>query len=365
MSDKKIYLANRLFTGDTWLSQHAVVVERGVITDIVPATAVQGLATLQYAILAPAFVDIQIYGAQGRLLAVYPEAASLEKLYQYCVKGGASHFQPTVATNTYDVFYRCIDAVRAYRKGGGKGCLGLHIEGPWINPLKKGAHLASFIHSPVPAEAAALLEYGKGVISMITLAPEVCSREVLELIQAYGVVLSAGHTNATYEEATNAFDTGIPAATHLYNAMSPLQHRAPGMVGAVFNHGKVMASIVPDGHHVDFAAIRIAKHQLKERLFVITDAVTETSEGPYPHQQVGDKYEAGGILSGSALTMGKCVYNLVNHADIELDEALRMASLYPAQVMGKDHRIGRIAKGYDANLVCLNEALEIESVEAN
>jgi N-acetylglucosamine-6-phosphate deacetylase len=103
---------------------------------------------------------------------------------------------------------------------------------------KKGAHLESFIHSPSVEEAKELLEYGKGVITMITLAPEVCSKEVIELIRSYGVIISAGHSNATYEEATNAFDSGIHAATHLYNAMSPLQHRAPGMVGAIFDHDK-------------------------------------------------------------------------------------------------------------------------------
>jgi N-acetylglucosamine-6-phosphate deacetylase len=160
--------------------------------------------------------------ARMKLLSVYPETDSLHKLYDYCSKGGASHFQPTVATNSSDVFYKSIDAVKAYWKEGGKGCLGLHIEGPWIHPLKKGAHLETFIHSPSVDEAKELLEYGKGVITMITLAPEVCSKEVVELIRSYGVIISAGHSNATYEEATRAFDSGIHAATHLYNAMSPV-----------------------------------------------------------------------------------------------------------------------------------------------
>ncbi len=366
MSDKKIYLANRLFTGNEWLQQHAVVVERGAITDIIPATAVSsGTAAIQYAIIAPAFVDIQLYGAYDRLLSAYPEVTTLERIYEYCSKGGASHFQPTVATNTYEVFHRCIDAVRNYWKAGGKGCLGLHLEGPWIHPAKRGAHIESLVHPPALSEVKNLLEYGKGVITMITLAPEVCSNEVLDLIRSYDIIISAGHSNATYSEAMTAFNNGIPTVTHLFNAMSPLQHRAAGMVGAVLSHGTVMSSIIPDGHHVDFAVIRIAKELMKERLFVITDAVTATTEGPYPHQLMGDKYEAGAILSGSALTMVKCVQNLVQHIDIPLDEAMRMASLYPSQVMGKSHRMGRIEKGYDANLVCMNEVLEIEKVITN
>jgi N-acetylglucosamine-6-phosphate deacetylase len=220
-------------------------------------------------------------------------------------------------------------------------------------------------HSPSLQQAKELLEYGKGVITMITLAPEVCGEEVIELVRSYGVIISAGHSNASYEEATTAFDSGITAATHLFNAMSPLQHRAPGMVGAIFNHSKVMASIVPDGYHVDFAAIEIAKKILKQRLFVITDAVTETTEGGYAHHLEGDRYESNGILSGSALTMAKSLRNLVDHVGIELDEALRMVSLYPAQVMGKDDSMGKIEKGYDANLVMLDEALEVKSLIGN
>jgi N-acetylglucosamine-6-phosphate deacetylase len=204
-----------------------------------------------------------------------------------------------------------------------------------------------------------LLEYGKGVITMITIAPEVCSDELIELIKSYGVVISAGHSNATFQQAIEGFNKGIPAATHLYNAMSPLQHREPGMVGAIMEHDKVECSIIPDGYHVDFAAISIAKKVMKERLFIITDAVTETSEGYYPHQKEGDKYVSNGILSGSALTMATAVKNCVEKVGIELDEALRMASLYPAKVLGLDNQLGRIRKGYKAELIFLDKALNV------
>jgi N-acetylglucosamine-6-phosphate deacetylase len=313
-------------------------------------------------VLAPAFIDLQIYGAYGKLLAVYPEADSLVKLNEYCRSGGAALCLPTVATNTYEVFHRSIDAVRDYLEQGGKGILGIHLEGPWINPSKRGAHLENQIHSPSFEQAKDLLEFGKGVIKMITLAPEVCSQEVIDLVLSYGVVISAGHSNASYEEAIDAFDKGITAVTHLYNAMSPLQHRAPGLVGAAMNSHTVRASIIPDGHHVDYAAIRIAKEVMKERLFVITDAVTTTDRGGYQHYLAGDKYEASGILSGSALTMGKSVQNLVNYAGIDLGEALRMCSLYPAQVMGLEKEWGRIEKGYKAKMVLLNGKDEVVRV---
>ena len=236
------------------------------------------------------------------------------------------------------------------------------MEGPWINPIKKGAHIESLIHSPSVKNVIDLLNYGNGVIKMITLAPELCSKELIDLILSDNIIISAGHSNATYDEAKKGFANGISVVTHLYNAMSPLNHRNPGLVGAAMDDNKVMASIIPDGHHVDYAAIRIAKPVMKERLFAITDAVTETTEGYYKHQLADDKYEAAGILSGSALTMAKALQNLVIHAGIDLAEALRMCSLYPARVMNLEDRLGKISMGYQSGLVVMDRNLEIISL---
>lgn len=361
LQDSTVYTANRIFTGEKWLADHAVVIEDGIIKEIMPASQIAASMIVKKinGFLAPAFLDLQIYGAHEKLLAVYPEADSLFKLNDYCRGGGAAYCLPTVATNSYEVFHRSIDAIKDYWNKGGEGVLGIHLEGPWINPVRKGAHIESMIHSPTLQQAKDLLEYGKGVIRMITLAPEVCSQDVIDLIRSYSIVISAGHSNAGYHEAKNIFGKGVTTVTHLYNAMSPLQHRAPGLVGAAMDDDKVMASIIPDGHHVDYAAIRIAKQVMKERLFIITDAVTETNSGGYQHHFSGDKYEAGGILSGSALTMGKAVQNLVDHAGIELSEALRMCSLYPAKVMGLENELGKIEKGYKAKIVVMNEVSEV------
>jgi N-acetylglucosamine-6-phosphate deacetylase len=341
------------------------VIKDAAIEEILPASSLPETVKrqdFQGCFIAPAFIDLQIYGAGGKLLAAYPGPDALARLAAYCNKGGASFCLPTVATNTREVFYRCIDAVRAYWNSGGDGVLGLHLEGPWINPLKRGAHIQSLIHAPAVKEAEELLAYGKGVIKMITLAPEICDAAVIDLILSHDIIISAGHSNATYKEAIAGFDKGITAVTHLYNAMSPLHHREPGLVAAAMNTDKVMASIIPDGHHVDFAAIRLAKQVMKERLFAITDAVTETNEGYYQHYLAGDKYESAGILSGSALTMQKALYNLVHHAGVSLDEALRMCSLYPAQVMRLDDELGKIEAGYKASLVLLDEELQVVSL---
>ena len=354
-----VFSAKKLFTGEHWLSNISLIVNNNCIEDIVATNTLADTPTIVYPYIIPALIDLQIYGAGGKLLSMHPQKESIDLLYNYCKNGGAYWFQPTVATNSNEVIYACVDAVRDYQKSGGKGCIGLHVEGPWINNKKRGAHLTQFIHAPSVEEAKLLLDYGKGIITMITLAPEICSKEIVELIKSYGVVVSAGHSDSTYEEATKSFNNGISTATHLYNAMSALQHRAPGMVGAIFNHSTVCCSIVPDGYHVDFAAVKIAKHQLGERLFAITDAVTDTADGPYPHQLKEDKYEANGILSGSALTMLKCVQNLVSHAGIDLGEAIKMCSLYPARVMGLPFMNGAIKIGDNASFIVLNDQLSL------
>ncbi|MGN6166132.1 MAG: N-acetylglucosamine-6-phosphate deacetylase [Flavisolibacter sp.] len=362
---QKAYSANKIFNGENWLDDHAVIINEGLIESIVSTSQLPpGIEHRKFPdhFFAPAFIDVQVYGAAEKLLSAYPDVATLQAMQQQFEKEGTLLFQPTVATNTIDVFKECIDAVRDYWKTNGKGILGLHLEGPWLNEVKRGAHIKECIHSPSLREVKDLLEYGKGVVTMITLAPEVCSSEVIELILKHNIVIAAGHSNATYLQAIQSFDSGIKAVTHLYNAMSSLHHREPGLVGASLQHSKVMASVIPDGHHVDYAAIAIAKKLMGPRLFAITDAVTETDEGPYQHHLVGDKYESNGILSGSALSMHQAFYNLVHHVGIEVGEALRMCSLYPAQVLNVHHKYGRIAPDYTGQFLVLDKQLKLADV---
>lgn len=363
----RVLTASRIFTGEEWLTDHAIIIKEAKVKEVITIAGLPSSVKTEYydeCIIAPAFIDLQIYGALGRLLAVYPEKSSLDNLVDYCRTGGAAWCLPTIATNTKEVFFKSIDAIRDYLSKGGKGVLGIHLEGPWINKVKRGAHIESLIHSPSVHEVKELLEYGKGIIKMITLAPECASKEVIELILSYDVVVSAGHSNASYTEAMQGFADGVELVTHLYNAMSPLQHREPGLVGATMDDKRVMASIIPDGYHVDYAVIRIAKKVMGERLFVITDAVTDTKEGYYKHQRAGDKYEAGGILSGSALTMQKALQNLVQECGIDLGEALRMCSLYPSRALKLDNKAGKIQKGFNADLVVLDNSLQVKELLA-
>ena len=257
---------------------------------------------------------------------------------------------------------RLRNLLRAQNQGK-KGVLGLHLEGPYINMKKRGAHLKQFIREfPSLEEVEKLLNKGEGVIKMMTIAPEVVSDDVIELLQKHGVVLSIGHTNATFVEAKKAFAKGINLATHLFNAMSPFQHREMGVVGAIYSDENVCTSVVADGYHVDFEAIRLSKKLLNERIFLITDAVTENKIGQYNHQLEGDKYViSDGTLSGSALTMLKAVQNCVEKIGIPLAESLRMASLYPAKAMNLDHVLGRIEVGFEADFAVFTEGYELVS----
>ncbi|MDQ6845205.1 MAG: N-acetylglucosamine-6-phosphate deacetylase [Bacteroidota bacterium] len=358
-----IYSADKVFTGSEWLHDTAIVCEDGIIKEIFSAKNLpEDLKEVRHSfILAPAFIDIQIYGAAAQLFSVYPAADTLSKMNDHCRSGGAQYFLPTIATNIMEVFRQGIDAIKEYWGLGGKGVIGLHVEGPWINKIKRGAHLENLIHEPSVEEVRLLLEYGKGVIKMITLAPEVCTKNIIDTIQGYDVIVSAGHSNATFLEANQAFNNGIKVATHLFNAMTSLHHREPGFAAAVMMHPTVMASIVPDGIHVDFTMIKMAKQLMGDRLFIITDAVTETSEGPYQHKLNIDKFESNGILSGSALSMIKGVNNCIQKCGISPEEALRMASLHPANVLGIDNETGKIQKGFNADFVMLNEEMEVLS----
>jgi N-acetylglucosamine-6-phosphate deacetylase len=364
----KAYFNGRIFNGEKMLKDVCVVTSNNNIVEIVdekncPINAKR--IDLKNNILAPAFIDLQIYGGNGALFGEYPSVSALEKTYNYCLAGGAAHFMPTVATHSESVMFAAIDAVKKYWETGGKGVLGLHLEGPFINAKKRGAHLIEFVkENPSVSDVKRLLKYGKGVVKMMTIAPEIVSDEVIALLQKNGVVLSIGHSNATFVEAKNAIAKGIHAATHLFNAMSPFAHRELGVVGAIYDDKKICTSVVADGYHVDFQAIKISKTILKERIFLITDAVTKNLDGQYNHRLEGDKYViSDGTLSGSALTMLKAVQNCVEKVGISLEESLRMAALYPARIMHLERKFGRIKKGFSDDFIVFDNAFNLIDIK--
>lgn len=313
-------------------------------------------------LVVPGFIDLQIYGAGGRLFSAEPTVESLTIIEDDLLKKGTTGFLACIATNTPEVFNTCINAAKAHRKIA-KNCLGLHLEGPFLNAKRRGAHVSEFIRKATLDEIKALLDFGDGVIKMMTIAAELQDEKVIEYLLDNNIVVSLGHSDASFKQATAAYNLGIQTTTHLFNAMSPIHHREPGIPTAVFNHGKAMASIIADGNHVDFEVIKFSQKLLKERMFLITDAVTECSSGPYQHRLLGDKFVMpDGTLSGSSLTMLQAVKNCVNYCDIDLLDALKMSSLYPAKLIGQDNLKGKIQPGYQADLLVLDQKLNIKEI---
>ncbi|GGG52779.1 N-acetylglucosamine-6-phosphate deacetylase [Hymenobacter glacieicola] len=307
--------------------------------------------------VAPGLLDLQVYGAAGQLFSVEPSLEALQTLTEHAFEQGTTGVLATMPTNSLDMMRAALKVGREFQRQR-PGLLGIHLEGPYINPVKKGAHQQEFIHAPSVAEIDALLEVAGGVLKMMTLAPEVATPAVVARLREAGVVLSAGHSNATYSQAAEGFRGGFAAATHLFNAMSALQGREPGLVGAVYDDPAAQASIIADGVHCSFAAVRISKKMLAERLFLITDAVTESQQGAYRFRRQDNHFvDEQGTLAGSALTLPQAVRNCVEHVGLPLAEALRMASLYPARVLGLDDQLGYLETGYTADFWLFDEQL--------
>jgi len=338
--------------------QQDISSENGLIKEI--KTNTSHLKTDKY--ILPGFIDLQIYGAAGKLFSAEPSIESIRIIEGQLLQEGTTGFLICLATNTPEIFNQCISVIKEYRNNA-RNCLGLHLEGPFINPEKKGAHVKEFVRKASLDEIKSLLDFGDGTIKMMALAPELQDDEVIQYLLDHNVVVSLGHSNATFEQATKAYNQGVQTTTHLFNAMSPIQHRAPGIPIAVFNHPTAMASIIADGLHIDFEVVKMASKIMKERLFLITDAVTECSSGPYQHHAVDGKFVMpDGTLSGSAMTMLQSIKNCVTHCGISLADAINMATYYPAKLIKRENEIGQIAVGCQANLVVLNEQLAIEQV---
>ena len=355
------YTNATIFNGETFIGDHTVITNNGTIESVVHATQLpDGVETIDChnQLLVPSFLDLQIYGAGGKLFSAYPTTEALQLLAHHNAKSGTATCLATIATQPLDVIEACIEAIKNYWQQSGKGILGMHLEGPFINAEKRGAHIKEWVVSPTMEAVQTLLQKADGIIKMVTLAPECVDEKIMQLFAENGVVVSIGHSNANFGEATNTMNNGATTVTHLYNAMSPLHHREPGLVGAAMQHSSATASIIPDGIHVHYEAVKIAKQIMGDRLFFITDAVTDTTVGPYQHVLNTDHYDLpNGTLSGSTLTMLTAVSNAVTYCNISLAEALRMASLYPAKVMGLQHQYGRIEKGYTAGFTLVDKDL--------
>lgn len=352
-----------IFTGEEKLENKAILIRDGLIFSITDTSGIPAdfkITDLHGLSIAPGLIDLQIYGSGGKLFGALPDEEGLEQMEKDLLAQGTTGFFATAATNSDEVVIKAIDAAKAYRKKAKGNFLGLHLEGPYLNVKRKGAHPEKYIKKGTLAEIKSWVERAEGELKMMTIAPELQDQELIDYLHSNNIIISAGHSNASYEEALTFLNNPVQAATHLYNAMPPIHHREPGLIPAIFKL-KPYTSIIADGIHVSFPMIELAKRELGERLFLITDAVTESPEGAYPHLFTGDRFTMpDGTLSGSCLTMLKAVENCTVKVNIPLDEALRMGSTYPAQLL-KDSTRGLLKAGYKADIIVFNKDLKHHS----
>ncbi|GAA4097404.1 N-acetylglucosamine-6-phosphate deacetylase [Mucilaginibacter panaciglaebae] len=354
----------RLITDGVITNGKAVIIENGKIAEVIEDTQIPADAKqvdLNNNYLAPGLIDLQVYGSGGKLLGSIYQEEALAQMEEDFLTQGTTGFFATIGTNSDEFFEKVIAAAKNYRDNCKGNFLGVHLEGPFLNPLRKGAHMAAYMHKATLDKVKLWLDLGDGVIKMMTIAPELQDDDVINYLIDQGIILSSGHSNATYQQGKTFLNNPIKAVTHLYNAMPQMHHREPGYIPAIFEE-RPYTSIVADGVHVDFAMIRLAKRELGDKLFLITDAVTETTEGIYPlHTLQGNYYvmPPHNTLSGSCLTMIRAVQNCVEHCDISLAEAVNMASLYPAQLASLNK--GKIAPGFDADMIVFNDNFEVQA----
>ncbi|WP_249554749.1 MULTISPECIES: N-acetylglucosamine-6-phosphate deacetylase [Shewanella] len=359
-------IAEQLFDGEAFHRDVPVTIEDGLIASLDTAS---GAKEIRYpGTLVPGFIDVQVNGGGGALFNSSPTVACIETIGKSHARFGTTGFLPTLITDNVQVMAKAADAVASAVAQKSAGVLGVHFEGPHLSVPKKGVHPQGFIRGITEAELAIFCRQDLG-IRVVTLAPENVSPEVIRLLVASGVKVCLGHSNADYDTVVAALAAGATGFTHLYNAMSPLGSREPGVVGAAIESETAWCGLIVDGHHVHPAAARVAlRAKPRGKVMLVTDAMPpvglddETSFELFGTQvlRVGDRLNAvTGELAGCVLDMASAVHNTVNMLGLPLGEALRMASLYPAEFLGIAESVGRLAVGQRADLVLLDNQHQV------
>jgi len=359
----------RVFDGERFLDDCAVIIEGGRIAAVVPYAQrprAGGERDLGGGLLAPGFVDVQVNGGGGALMHDDPSAAVVARIAESHRKFGSVGVMPTLVTDAPEKTRAAIAATRAARRSH-PSVLGIHLEGPFLDPTRKGAHQAKYVRAIEPADVETIVGADCGAV-MVTVAPNRVAPDVIRRLVARGALVSLGHAEASYEEAQAGLAAGAQAFTHLFNAMSPLQGRRPGMVGAALDSREAYVGVIADGHHVHPASLRVAfAAKSRDRIMLITDAMPPAADGPDSFL-LQDRRVArvdgclrleDGTIAGSTLTMDEAVRYCVATVGLPLADALRMASRVPATFLRRGDDLGRIAPGYLASLVHLDDALRV------
>ncbi len=367
-------LADTVFDGETLHESAAVLLEGEHVAGVVHQEEVGGVPTIALppgTLLAPGFIDVQVNGGGGVLLNDNPSVAGIETIAAAHRRFGTTGLLPTLISESREAVRRAIDAVAEAIERKVPGVLGVHLEGPFINLEKRGAHAAAHVVPPDRGFLLRLLDFAP--VRVVTLAPELeGADELMTLAANRGVVVSAGHSDAPFEVAYEALDASVAGVTHLFNAMSAMHHREPGLPGAAFAHPRVVCGLIADGLHVHPEMVALAFRMLgPDRIHLVTDAIAATGmrEGEYP-LATRRTYLGGdgvprledGTIAGSVLTMGEAFRNILAFTGCTVPEASRMASTSPAKLIGEGRRKGRLVAGYDADVTVLAPDLSVEAV---
>jgi N-acetylglucosamine-6-phosphate deacetylase len=362
----------RVLQPEGFVTGRAVLIEQGRILALLPPDDPRCRAARAYdlggQLLLPGFIDSQVNGGGGVLFNDAPSVESIRAIGAAHRRFGTTGFLPTLISADLDIVARAIAAVRGALEAGVPGVLGIHIEGPFLNVARKGVHDPAKLRELDPS-GLGLLSSLRGGRTVVTLAPETTTPQMIEQLVTAGVVVSAGHTNATYAEMQAALDHGLTGYTHLFNAMSQLTGREPGVVGAALDDPRGWCGIIVDGAHTDPAVLRIAlKCKPHERFMLVTDAMPGVGTNNASFELQGRRITVSGYvcldedgrLAGSNIDMASCVRNAVTLLGVPLTTAVRMASEFPAAFLKLAHEIGRIAPGYRANLVLADDELNVK-----
>ena len=373
---KKAYRGCQIFDGINRHQDCSLLIEGGRVSGIVADTEIPvdyHQVMLSEGLICPGFVDLQVNGGGGVLLNDSPTAQTMQTICDAHLPFGTTSLLPTLISDSAVQTGAAIQAAQEAISEAVSGVLGLHLEGPHLSLARKGTHAAQFIRAMEKSDLKNLISAAAALPSLLlTVAPESVTPSQMAELSAAGAIISLGHSDAGYAEVSAAVDHGATGITHLFNAMSPLANREPGVVGAALQLGTLSAGLIADGHHVDATTIGIAMRakQGPGKIFLVTDAMstigTDLQELRLNNRLIkranGRLTLEDGTLAGADLDMISAVRFMVAKLGISIDEALQMASLYPAQLLNREHQIGQLIAASQADFLYLSEDLEINAV---
>lgn len=365
--------ARQLYDGvsDHLRSDQIIEIADGRITVVRPATTqdAHNQVLPEFDLVAPGFIDLQINGAGDAQFNFDPTPEALRRIAAGARQGGTAYILPTFITALDRDYTRAITAVKTAIAQDEPGILGLHLEGPFLSHLRPGIHDPTAIRCMDDEDLQRLTTANVGAL-LLTVAPENLPAGALQQLTAAGIRVFAGHTEASADQMAQAEAEGLVGVTHLFNAMSQMTGREPGVVGATLASKKLFAGIIADGHHVDWRNVATAARLMPDRLCLVTDAML-TLSGQLTEFKLHSETiklrdsrltNKAGRLAGAHISMIESIRNIIDHTDISLPDALRLATANPACALGLNGEIGTVGPGYRASFTCLTQGLEVAAV---